>query len=102
MEHELTIASSPGAGIESCDEPLHVMARMNLGSFENEGYPESIEGKLLAVPARLARQAAAGRAVRADLGGQLYMFTHLRSDGSFRLSKDHQQAGLVCTGEWAS
>jgi len=75
-------------GTQPADEPFHVMADLPIGSFEDNGYPPLIAGKLCEVPARLIKDVQAGGAVRVELGGQTYRFDVLHADGTFRLTKD--------------
>jgi len=87
MEHALTIASTPGAGTELGDEPFLVMADINVGAFEDAGFPEFVAGKLLDVPDRLVENVRGRGVVRVELGGRIYRFTGLNPDGTFQLRK---------------
>ena len=88
MEHALTIASTPGAGTEPDDEPFLVMADINVGAFEDQGFPEIVAGKLLNVPDGLVENVRRPGGVRVELGGQTYRITALDPVGTFRLRKD--------------
>jgi hypothetical protein len=88
VEHVLTIASGAGAGNLPSEEPLHLSAQMELGSFEDDGFPDLLEGKLHHVPEPLLRNVSAGRKIRVELGGQTYLLTSLDRNGRFQLTKD--------------
>ena len=90
MEHVLTIACAPGAGCEPKDEPWRLVARMEIGSFEDDGYPDLAGGTLLQVPEGLLSDVESGAVVRVELGGQTYRFTALERDGRFRVAKDRE------------
>jgi len=85
VEHELTITPFV-PGYEPVDEPIHVMAQIDLASFEDDGYPESITGTLLDVPELLIAGASSLANFVVDLGGKAYRFVNLDKDGTFKLN----------------
>ena len=95
MEHLLTISAAPGTGSEPCNEPLHLMAKTDVGAFEDEGYSERVTGVLYPVPDLLLQNVQAGEAIRAELGGQTYRFASLNRRGEFKLVKDDTAYRLV-------
>jgi len=84
VEHELLIGS--GADVTLHDQ-IHVMAQMNIGAFEDEGYPDAITGTLLGVTDPILRRVRSDPNVLVDLGGQTYRFRTLNDDGVFELRR---------------
>jgi hypothetical protein len=89
LEHQLTIIIGPVDGLH---DEIHVMARMNIGSFEDENFPESVTGTLLNAPAQVFQTVQPGSDALVDLGGRTYRLTKLNSDGTFEL---HKYSGRV-------
>ena len=85
MEHQLTIAYGGGAEDQPFEDLIHVMARMNIRSFEDDGYPDLVDGNLLGMPAELCRRVQDSQTVRVDLGGHAYQFASLDANGHFQL-----------------
>jgi hypothetical protein len=87
MEHLLTIpfGKSPD---HPADDQIRVMARLDVTSFEDEGWPDLLKGKLIDVPARLIPRVRSGEPVLADVAGKTYRVAALSDDGEIELRKD--------------
>jgi hypothetical protein len=95
VQHVLTIASSPGAGTEPQDEPLHVVAETDLDGFEDRPLPDRVTGTLFEVPDWLVKDVSSGKSVRVELGGHTYELTKLTRHGAFQLVRDKNAENLV-------
>lgn len=85
MEHELTILIGP---LDGFHDEIHVMARMDLDSFEDQGLPDDVSGTLLQVPDQMLDAARSPSEALVVLGGATYRFADLHRDGTFQLRKD--------------
>lgn len=92
MEHQLAITYGPRADQQMGDE-VQVMAQIDLRSFEDDGYPDEITGKLLELPKVLLQRVQEGKAVHVDLGGKTYTFGSLSDRGEFQLRRDRAAEG---------
>ena len=84
MEHQITIFN----GNAACHEVVHLMARIELGPFEDDGFPETVRGTLIE-PEDLPRSAGTEPDTLVELGGRTYRFSSVEDGGAFELRKDH-------------
>jgi hypothetical protein len=92
VEHQLTIAYGPLPDQEAMNDEIRVIADVNLRSFEDDGYPLSVKGKLLEMPDSLLERIRSGGAILVEMGGVPYRFGRLEKDGTFELRRDQSSA----------